>query len=101
MALFAVALFVSASPCATPIKLSLWDKVAAPHDDSVEGLEIGIGTCTLELSGIYWNLIYSRTDDATALQTSLVTRSKQFVGCQTGFIAFSGNFKGLSQGIIN
>ena len=101
LALFAVALFVGASLAATPIKLSLWDKVATPQDDSVEMLEIGIGTYTPELIGVCWNLIYSRTDNATAWQTGLVTRSKQFVGYQTGFIVFSENFKGLSSGFIN
>jgi hypothetical protein len=65
-------------------------------------LEIGIGTYTPELSGIYWNLIYSRTDNATGSQTGFVTKSKQFVGHQTGlFISLSENFKGLSKGFIN
>jgi len=46
-------------------------------------LEIGIGNYTLELVGVGWNFIYSKTDDAKAWQTGLVTISKQFVGLQT------------------
>jgi hypothetical protein len=35
LALFAVALFVDASLAETPIKLSLWNKVAAPQDETL------------------------------------------------------------------
>jgi hypothetical protein len=78
------------------LKYLSWDKITVPTNNSVCGLEIGIGSYTLELVEVGWNFIYSKTDDAKAWQTGLVTISKQFVGLQTGFLAMSETFKGVS-----
>jgi hypothetical protein len=94
--------FAFAAVClGTPIKLSLWDKIAVPNSDSVCGLEIGIGTYTPNFRGVGWNIIYSQTDDAKAWQAGIVTISKQFVGLQTGFLFMSETFKGVSFGAVN
>jgi hypothetical protein len=93
--------FGAVSFAGTPIKLSLWEQIAVPNDDSVCGLEIGIGAYTPELVGVGWNFIYSKTDDAKAWQTGIVTISKQFLGLQTGLLALSENFKGVSFGFAN
>ena len=101
LALCAVFAFAAVSFAGTPIKLSLWDKIAVPNNDSVCGLEIGIGTYTPNLRGVGWNIIYSQTDDAKAWQTGIVTISKQFVGFQTGLLSMSETFKGVSFGAVN
>jgi hypothetical protein len=101
MALCALFAFAAVSPAGTPIKLSLWDKIAVPNDDSVCGLEIGIGTYTSELVGAGWNFIYSKTDKAKAWQTGLVTISKEFSGLQSGFVNLSETLEGVSYGYVN
>jgi len=101
LALCTVFAFAAVSFAGTPIKLSLWDKIAVPNNDSVCGLEIGIGTYTPNLRGVGWNIIYSQTDDAKAWQIGIVTISKQFVGLQTGLLSMSETFKGVSFGAVN
>jgi hypothetical protein len=88
---------------ATPIKLSLWEKIATPKDaNSVCGLEFGVGDYTPELVGVSWNCIYSKTDSAKGWQLGvIVTISKQFNGLQIGFLSISEAFKGASFGWIN
>ncbi|MDR1087066.1 MAG: hypothetical protein LBL16_02335 [Endomicrobium sp.] len=44
--------FAAVSFAETPIKLSLWEKIAIPNDDSVCGLEIGLGTYMNRLVGV-------------------------------------------------
>ncbi|MDR1474099.1 MAG: hypothetical protein LBS38_00190 [Endomicrobium sp.] len=93
--------FVAVSFAETPIKLSLWEKIAVPDEDSVCGLEIGIGTYTSKLVGVGLNFIYSKTDDAKAWQTGIVTISKQFLGLQTGLLALSEDVTGIQFGFLN
>lgn len=89
---------------ATPIKLSLWKKIATPKDaNSVCGLEFGVGDYTPELVGVSWNCIYSKTDSAKGWQHGgIVTISKQFDGFQTGWINWNdGEVSGLQMGLFN
>jgi hypothetical protein len=102
LALGTVFLFAGALFAETPIKLSLWDKIAYPNDDSVCGLEIGIGTYTPELVGVGWNVVYIKTDDAKAWQHGIVTISKQFIGFQQSWLlSISESLKGVSLGAVN
>jgi hypothetical protein len=44
--LLALTVFTCVSFTSTSIKLSLWDKIDIPPDDTLEGLELGIGMYT-------------------------------------------------------
>jgi hypothetical protein len=96
-----LALFVNVSTAVTPIKFSLWDEIATPKDDSVKGFELGLWTYTPELVGIGLNFIYSKTDNAVALNTGIVTISKRFVGVQIALFSLSEAFEGLMASCIN
>jgi hypothetical protein len=93
--------FVTASLAQTPIKFSFWGDRAYPYDNSVHGLELGIGTYTPELVGVGWNFIYAKTDNAKGWQHGLLTISKQFTGAQTGILNISETFEGFSWGGVN
>jgi hypothetical protein len=99
------AVVVSASIvfAAAPIKVSLWEKNAFPKDDSVNGLEIGLGSYTREVRGLAWNLIYTKTDDCLGWQHAwLITFTKLFKGLQTGMINLnSGEIRGIQKGFFN
>ncbi|MCL1972866.1 MAG: hypothetical protein FWG57_07780 [Endomicrobia bacterium] len=102
LAVCAVVLFAGASFAATPIKLSLWDRISLPQDDAVHGLELGIGSYTPELRGVAWNFIFTKTDDAVGWQAGLVTLSKDVVGLQSGLVNLNqGNVKGVQWGFVN
>ncbi len=102
-ALCAIAAFASISFAATPLKLSIWEKIAIPQDDSVNGLEIGIGTYTPEVKGIMCNLIYAKTDDCFGWQHAwLITFTKLFKGLQTSIINLnSSEIAGIQKGFFN
>ncbi|MCL2390426.1 MAG: hypothetical protein FWD54_07375 [Endomicrobia bacterium] len=102
LAVCAVALFAGASFAATPIQLSLWDKIAVPPSDAVHGLVIGIGNYTPELRGVSYNFIFAKTDDAIGLQSAIVTKSNEFAGLQAGFVNFNcGEVTGVQYGFFN
>jgi hypothetical protein len=87
---------------AVPAKLSLWNKIAVPPSDSVIGLELGIGSYTPEVTGVSWNIVYSRTDNITGWECGFFTVTKDITGAQTGFINFNeGNITGLQWGFFN
>ena len=101
--LFVVSLFAVASHAATPIQLSLWDKIAVPKNDAVHGLEIGIGSNLSELKGVSWNFIFGKTGTAVGWQAGLVTVTDDLTGLNTGFVNWSesGKIKGIQWGFIN
>ncbi|MDR3124758.1 MAG: hypothetical protein LBU10_02625 [Endomicrobium sp.] len=66
LALLLLAGFAWFSFASTPIKLSLWDEIAIPKDDTLKGLELGIGIYTPNVKGVVFNWIYSKTDNSTA-----------------------------------
>jgi hypothetical protein len=84
------------------IKLSLWYKIAIPQNDTLEGLELGIGTYTPNVKGVAFNWIYSKTDNATAWQTGTVTITNSFKGLQSGFVNWNENeVSGVQWGFFN
>ncbi|MDR3257089.1 MAG: hypothetical protein LBT18_05585 [Endomicrobium sp.] len=101
LAVYAMFVLFGVSSATTSIKLSLYDKIASPSDDSVHGLELGIGTYTPEIRGVALNFIYSETNDGIGWQAGIVSISKKFEGLQTSFINLSENFKGAEYGLIN
>jgi hypothetical protein len=116
LAFLALTIVVYVSFASTPIKLSLWDKIAVPKNDTIEGLEIGIGMYTSNVIGVAWNCIYAKTDEATAWQAGIVTITNNFKGLATGFLNWNENevigvqcgffndaqsIKGLQLGFIN
>ena len=103
LAVCAVVLFAGASfAAATPIKLSLWGKIAVPPADSVHGLVIGIGNYTPELRGVSYNFIFAKTDDGIGFQSAFVTKTNEFLGLQGGFVNFNcGEIKGVQWGFFN
>ncbi|GMO65023.1 MAG: hypothetical protein Nk1A_2000 [Endomicrobiia bacterium] len=90
-------------PATTPIKFSLFDKIAIPEkNDVVSGLEVGISSYTHKLKGLSWNFIFSKTDEGLGVQKSFVTLTKSFVGLQAGVINLSSNeICGLQCGFFN
>jgi len=103
LALFAVAMIAPVALAAsTPIKLSLWDKIAVPAMDTVYGLELGIGSYTPELKGVSWNFIYSKTDNAIGWQAAFVSLTNDFCGLQSGCVNInSGEIQGVQYGFFN
>jgi hypothetical protein len=116
LSLLVLTVFACISFASTPIKLSLWDKIGIPQDDTLEGLEIGIGMYTQKVTGIAWNLIYSKTDEATGYQAGIVTiinnlkglsssfvnwNENEILGVQLGFFNKAQSVKGLQFGFIN
>lgn len=103
LAVLAVVMMAGVSFAATPIQLSLWDKLALPPSDEVYGLELGIGNNLSELKGLQWNLIWSETSNGIGWQAGLLTRvTGDFGGLQTGFIHWNeGTMTGVSFGFIN
>jgi hypothetical protein len=112
----AVLVFTGISFAATPLKLSLWNKVAVPPGDAVYGLEFGIGSYTPEIKGVALNLLYGKTDDVVGAQFAFVNFSQTFLGfehgaanlnsahisgVQLGFFNKSKSVKGLQLGVVN
>ena len=102
-AVFAVVMMAGVSFAATPIQLSLWDKMALPPSDEVYGLEIGIGNNLSELKGVQWNLVWAETGNGIGWQSGLLSRvNGEFAGLQTSFINWNeGSMTGLSYAFIN
>ncbi|MDR2396196.1 MAG: hypothetical protein LBD57_06315, partial [Endomicrobium sp.] len=102
LVLLSLAVFTVLSFASTPIKLSLWDKFSIPQDDSLEGLELGIGSYTPNVKGVSFNLLFSKTDNAFAWQTGIVTLTNNFEGLQLGFINWNqNNVSGIQLGFFN
>ena len=103
LAALAVVMMAGASFAATPIQLSLWDKLALPPSDEVYGLEIGIGNNLSEIKGIQWNFIWSETSNGIGWQAGFLTRvTGEFTGLKTGFINWNeGTVKGVEFGFVN
>ena len=101
--LLAVVASASVIFSASPVKVSLWEKIAFPKDDSINGIEIGLGSYTPEVKGLAWNLIYTKTDDCFGYQHAwLITFTEIFKGLQTGIINLnSGEIKGVQKGFFN
>lgn len=103
LAMCAVVMSASAIFAATPIQLSLWDKIAVPKNDAVYGLEIGIGSNLSEIKGVQWNLVWSETESGLGWQAGLLTRiNGDFIGLQTGLVHLNeGTLKGAEFGFAN
>jgi hypothetical protein len=106
-ALFFVFVFQTAALAVTPIKLSLWDNVAAPPDTDVMGVEIGIGTRFNSLHGVAVNIMYARIDNVAGLSNSIVNMSRHVIGVQMGPVNFTqsaegkGFIRGAQLGAVN
>jgi hypothetical protein len=99
-----VILFIGASSAETPtpIKFSLWNRIALPQNDSTHGLEIGIGSYTPELKGIALNFIYVETDCGSGWLKAFVTLTKLFEGVQSGIVNLnSEKISGIQCGLFN
>jgi hypothetical protein len=102
LALLSLAVFACISFASTPIKLSLWEKIAIPTDDTLEGVELGIGMYTPNVKGVSFNCIYSKTYNAKAWQTGIVTITNHFEGLQSGFINLNKHkISGVQLGFFN
>ncbi|MDR1696468.1 MAG: hypothetical protein LBR69_07605 [Endomicrobium sp.] len=103
LAVCSVLLFAGSSfAAATPVKLSLWNKIAVPASDTVYGVEIGIGTYTPEFKGVAWNAVYARTDNGLGVQMAAVTSTTKFGGLQYGLVNFGrGSVAGAQIGFLN
>jgi hypothetical protein len=102
LSLAAVTLFAVSSFAAVPFKLSLWDKIAVPQSEEVDGLEFGIGSYTTEVSGIALNWIYGKTDILTGVQFALVNfNTEKVTGLQSGFFNKAKYVKGVQVGFVN
>ena len=88
---------------ATPIQISLWDKIAVPPSDEVYGLEVGIGSNLSQIKGFQWNLVWSQTDGGIGVQAGLLSRNTgKFTGLQMGPLHLNeGDMKGVELGFIN
>jgi hypothetical protein len=115
-ALFAVVVFYGVSFSETPIKLSLWNKIAAPNDDTVLGLELGIGSCSSNVTGVSFNFIYGKADKVVGAQIGMVNLNESSItgaqlgffnkadfvnGAQIGFVNITDNMSGIQIGFIN
>jgi len=104
LSLLAVVMLAGASFATTPIQLSLWDKIAFPMDDSVTGIQLGIGGGLTNMTGLQWNFIWSKTQNADfAWQSAIVCEADgDFTGLQTGFVNYNkGSVTGLQWGALN
>jgi hypothetical protein len=103
LAVSVLVLFVSSSFAATtPIKISIWDKIALPPADKVVGLELGLGSHTKDLTGVSLNLILSKSEDAGGIQYALVVLADKMKGIQSGFVSISGrSMSGIQLGFYN
>ncbi|MDR3049100.1 MAG: hypothetical protein LBV16_04590 [Elusimicrobiota bacterium] len=70
----------------TPVKLSLWNEIAAPHDDTLHGIEIGIGSYTPNMVGFMFDFLVGKTDNAAGIQIAMITIAAKMAGIQCGFI---------------
>ncbi|AKL98291.1 hypothetical protein [Endomicrobium proavitum] len=118
LALVAAVVFAGVSFATTPIQLFLWDKIAIPADNAVAGIELGIGSNLSSVTGLQWNLIWAKTNDApiawqigllgqvtgnfTGLQGAFVTYNTGSVtGLQGAAVNYGGDFTGLHFGFLN
>jgi len=104
LALAVAAMFSSLAMASTPVQLSLWDTIAIPKNDTVTGIEIGIGNNLQSVTGLQWNIIWSKTNNAPlAWQWGLVNQvTGKFAGIQSGFVNFNtGDVTGLIFSCVN
>lgn len=88
------------------LKLSLWGDIAiaAPTNnlDHVTGLELGIGSDTNKLTGVQFDWLYAKSNNATGVQGAIVTHSKNLTGVEFGFVNISErNVTGVQWGFFN
>jgi hypothetical protein len=94
--------FVSTSFAVTPIKLSLWDGIDVPQDDTLRGIELGLGSYTPSMTGLILDLLVNKTDEAEGVQIALITISTQMKGLQWGFINVNNEeIMGVQLGLFN
>jgi len=104
LALAVAAMFSSLAMAATPIQLSLWNTIAIPKNDTVTGVEIGIGNNLQSVTGLQWNLVWSKTNNAPlAWQCGILNQvTGKFSGIQDGFVNWNtGSVAGLMYGAVN
>ncbi|MDR1941585.1 MAG: hypothetical protein LBQ47_04595 [Endomicrobium sp.] len=98
----AVFVFAGISFAATPVKLSLWDKIAIPSDDEVIGLEFGIGSYTPKVNGLALNWLYGKSDIVIGAQSAFVNfNNEKITGAQVGVFNKAKYVKGAQIGIVN
>lgn len=84
------------------IKLSLWDDISVPNVQTVKGIDLGLGrTTTADVTGVQWNLIWTRNNTMTGWQWGIFGESDDFTGLQTHLVALSGNVTGIQWGAVN
>jgi hypothetical protein len=71
---------------AAPVKLSLWNSLYIPQDDSLTGIELGIGSYTPNMTGFMFDFLVGKTDEAVGVQIAMITITKNISGIQFGFI---------------
>ncbi len=102
---------------ATPVKLSLFPKIAVPESQTVHGLDLGIiATKVDEVQGVQLAWIYCGTrnkfvgfqsafiaidKDATGLTYGFVNEAESFTGVQLGFVNIADKMKGVQLGLVN
>jgi hypothetical protein len=99
--LLAVLLFVSISFASTPIKLSLFETIAAPPDSDVIGLELGIGARYRSINGASINLLYGNTEHVKGVQIGILNVANSVNGLQLGFVNVTSDMRGAQLGIVN
>jgi len=70
----------------TPVKLSLWNEIDVPQDDTVRGIELGIGSYTPNMTGFIFDFLVNKTDDAIGVQMAMITITTNITGLQLGLI---------------
>ncbi|MDR0485489.1 MAG: hypothetical protein LBH29_02040 [Elusimicrobiota bacterium] len=97
-----VLLFASLSFAVTPVKLSLWKGLDVPQDDTLRGIEVGLGSYTPDMTGFIFDLLMNKTDDAAGVQMALITITTNMKGLQWGFINVSNQeISGVQLGLLN
>jgi hypothetical protein len=89
----------------TPVKVSLFPKLAYPLAQTVHGLDLGlIATQTKEVQGVQLAWIYgSTTKKMVGLQTGFITTNQgEVTGAELSFVALNdGKVTGLQYGFYN
>lgn len=97
----AVLFFSSGALAMTPVKLSLFENIAAPPDIDVVGFELGIGARYRSLNGASLNLLYGNVEDVKGVQIGMLNIAGSITGFQLGFVNVATDMRGAQLGIIN
>jgi hypothetical protein len=103
MLVMSVVLNVRAATVATPVKVSLFPKLAIPSNQVVHGLDLGlIATKVDEVQGVQLGWLYCGTSKKmVGLQSGFVSGATIITGLQWGFINVADDVTGVQAGFIN